>query len=257
MKTLNIFAVGLALVLSVNAQAETKIKVMRSFEFVDKESYGNGESKSKKSFVSLKVNILDVEIVEATSCDYGVEQAECVPTTTRKTERISFNSCSYEAGEKKVCTLLGAEDGYKPSVAKEKLYNYDEERNSEWVTTALLGAGVTIAGVVRWRMIRSDRIKAFQSGKSAFSWQGDDFLFNKNLPFMRNEHLANYGILLASLVVGKEVFIDNAGDIEEKMHHYDSLTTGGESNFGGNIVMVVEDFDAEKMINKLSRALLQ
>ena len=244
MKLLNIFAVGLALVLSVNAQAEIKVKVMRSFEFIDKESYERKsyERKSKESFVSLKVNVLEVEHLH-TSCNYKMGQQECVPTVIRKTERISFNSCSYEVGEnkgeKKVCTFLGAEDGYEPSVAKEKLYNYEEEERAELVTTALLGAGVIATGVVRWKMVRP---------------QFSGYVI---LQSMKIAHPLIYGILLAGSVGGKMLFIDDAGNAEEMMYHrYDSLTTG-ESNFDGNMLIVVEDedFDAEKMINKLSRAL--
>ena len=253
MKVLNIFAMGLALVLSVNAQAETKIKVLKSIEFVDKESYG----KSDGSFVSLKVNVLEVEKVEANTCNYKIfRQEECSPSIVTE-ERISFNSCSYEAGEKKVCRFLGAEDGYEFSVAEEKLYNYDEERSSEWLTTGALGAVVAVVGVVRWKGVRSRWIEYFKSGKSFFSGHGTAYLYGVQLPAMKSGHLTTYGTLLAGLVGGKVMFIDDAGDGEEKMHHYEPLITGGESNFDGNVVIEVEDFDAEKTINKLSRALLQ
>ena len=257
MKVLNIFAVGLALVLSVNAQAETKIKVLKSFELVGQESYGDGISTeiSQEPFVTLKVNVLEVETGEATSCDYGVEQAECAPSVVTE-ERISFNSCSYEAGERKACTLLGAKDGYEPSVAKEKLYNYDEEKNSEWVTTGVLGAVVTAVGVVRWKGMRSRQIKRFQSGKSFFSGLGDTHLYGSNLPAMRRDHLVTYGYLLAGLVGGKMLFIDDAGDNENEISGYQGFMRG-ESIVVGDQVVVFEDFDAEKMINKLSRALLQ
>ena len=195
--------------------------VVSSQEYIDKDTYAN-----EQFFKGIKINTLD-------------------------NGYISFNYCRYERIDKenlnKDCSLfLGNTEGYPELIAKEKLFNYDKERNQELLTSVALTAGVVIIGIVRLKVIKTAQIKRFKSGQSFFSGLGDKYLYGSNLPAIQSSHIQTYAWLLGGLLVGKAWLLDEAGEQEERIKElYDENSQ----------TLLVEDFNPEKLANKLSRAL--
>lgn len=184
--------------------------------------------------------------------DYSDEQFfKGVRVNTLESGNISFNYCYYERIDEvnlnKDCSLpLGSQEGYPELIAKEKLFNYDKERGHELLTSAVLTAGVIIVGVIRLKMIKAEQIKRFKSGQSFFSGLGDMYLYGSNLPAIQSRHIQFYAWLLGGVFAGKIWHLDDAGEQEERikeLYDEDSQT------------LLVEDFNPEKLANKLSRAL--